>query len=216
MAEAPTRGTKAVPTKVTWDDRVERLYQAWLRRVAAAESGHRRMSGQMWHRYLALGLPVVVLTTIVGTSVFASLATNENGDPTASVRVRVIVGSVSILAAVLSSLQTFLRYGVRSEGHRVAAMRYEALRRDMTKNLALPPDARGDPVRELDGVRQRLDRYAKESPTIGEHQWRQLERKFHLSRVPPDPPWTPDTIRIPEPETSEPAPERTTGGQDGR
>jgi hypothetical protein len=205
-----------VPAKVVWDDRVEHLYQAWLRRVAAAESGHRRMSGQMWRRYLALGIPVVVLTTIVGTSVFASLATNENGDPATSIRVRVIVGTVSLLAAVLSSLQTFLRYSVRSEGHRIAAMRYEALRRDMAKNLALPPIARGDPVRELDSVRQRLDRYAKESPTIGERQWRQLEQQFHLSRVPPDPAWGPGTITIPEPETPDPATHDMTGGQDGR
>jgi hypothetical protein len=216
MAEAPTRGRRDVPPKVTWDDRVEHLYESWLRRVAAAESGHRRMSGQMWRRYLALGLPVVVLTTIVGTSVFASLAADENGNSAASPRVRVLVGTVSLLAAVLSSLQTFLRYGVRSEGHRIAAMRYEALRRDMTKTLAMPPEARGDPVREVDSVRQRLDRYAKESPTIGEHQWKQLEREFHLSRVPPDPRWIPDTITIPEPETPDPVTDDPTGGQDGR
>ena len=212
MAEAPTRRAKTV----TWDEPVEQLYRSWLRRVAAAESGHRRMAGQMWHRYLALGIPVVVLTTIVGTSVFASLTTNESGDPSTSVQVRVIVGTVSLLAAVLSSLQTFLRYSVRSEGHRVAAMRYEALRRDMTKTLALPPGSRGDAVRELDSVRQRLDRYAKESPTIGEHLWRQLEERFHLSRVPPDPLWPPDTITIPEPATSGAGSPDTTGGQDGR
>jgi hypothetical protein len=214
MAEAPTRGRRDVPPKVAWDDRVEHLYESWLRRVAAAESGHRRMSSQMWRRYLALGLPVVVLTTIVGTSVFASLASDEGG--AAPTWVRVTVGTVSLLAAVLSSLQTFLRYSVRAEGHRIAAMRYEALRRDMTKTLALPPDARGDPVREVDGVRQRLDRYAKESPTIGEHQWKRLEREFHLSRVPPDPRWTPDTITIPEPETPDPVSHDSTGGQDGR
>jgi len=212
MAEPLTHRTKAA----VWDDRVEHLYRTWLRRVAAAESGHRRMSGQMWNRYLALGIPVVVLTTIVGTSVFASLTTNGDGDPATSIKVRVIVGTVSLLAAVLSSLQTFLRYSVRSEGHRVAAMRYEALRRDMTKTLALPPGPRGDPVRELDSVRQRLDRYAKESPTIGERRWRALEKQFHLSRVPPDPPWAPGTITIPEPETPDRASDEMTGGRDGR
>jgi hypothetical protein len=212
VAEASTRRTKTV----AWDDRVEHLFRSWLRRVAAAESGHRRMAGQMWHRYLALGIPVVVLTTVVGTSVFASLSTTEGGDSTTSIQVRVIVGTVSLLAAVLSSLQTFLGYSVRSEGHRVAAMRYEALRRDMTKTLALPPGSRGDPVRELDSVRQRLDRYAKESPTIGERHWRRLEERFHLSRVPPDPPWPPDTITIPEPESASGVSHDMMGGQDGR
>lgn len=75
-----------------------------------------------------------------------------------------------MLAAVLSSLQTFLRYATRAEGHRFA-LRYETLRRDMATTLALPPEDRGAPDRSLDSVRQRMDRYAKQSPTIGERTW---------------------------------------------
>ncbi len=65
-------------------------------------------------------------------------------------------------------------------------------------------------------MNMRLDRYAKESPTIGERHWRQLERQFHLSRVPPDPVWTPDTITIPESEMPDPTSNDMAGGQDGR
>jgi hypothetical protein len=171
------------------------------------------MADRMRHRYLFLGVPVVALTTIVGTSVFASLQ-----DANVSATVRVIVGSTSILAAVISSLQTFLRYGARSEGHRVAAIRYETLRRDMAKVLALPPSARTPAVRQLDSVRQRMDRYAKESPIIGERLWSKLERQFHLSRVPPDPPWARRTIRIPEAHTRRRAAGESlaTGASDGR
>jgi hypothetical protein len=205
VAEAPPRIAKPAPTnaKVPWDERIERLYRSWLRRASAAEAGHRWMSAHMWRRYLTLAIPVIVLTTILGTSAFASLTSTKSG---ASVGVRVIVGCMSILAAALSSLQTFLRYGNRSEGHRLAALRYEALRRDMTRTLALPPHARANPESALREVQSNLTKYANQSPAISERRWRKLEEQFHLSKVPPDPEWTPETITIPEPGTPDPAP----------
>jgi hypothetical protein len=213
VGRTPARSVKETLPGASWDDEVERLYQSWLRRVAAAEAGHRLMADRMRHRYLFLGVPVVVLTTIVGTSVFASLQ-----DAKVSTTIRVCVGSTSILAAVISSLQTFLRYGMRSEGHRVAAIRYETLRRDMAEVLAMPRPARAAAERQLDSARQRMDRYAKESPTIGERLWAKLERQFRLSRVPPDPPGTRRTVRIPEARTRTPATGEslTTGAADGR
>ncbi len=111
MSETPPRKT-ASPPKATWDDQIEQLFESWHRRVAAAEIGHRLMSDRMRNRSLALGIPVVVLTTVIGTSVFASLQKEH-----VSTAIRIAVGSISILAAVLSSLQTFMRYSTRAEGH---------------------------------------------------------------------------------------------------
>src|SRR5262245_37811152 len=201
MATTPRSETGEVPTsstraragaqKVEWSPSVEDLYESWHRRVAAAEHGHRIMADRMRRRHLLIGIPVVILTTLIGTSAFASISRAQgnsitflNVDPDI---VLVIVGSISVLAAVLSSLQTFLRYATRAEGHRIAALRYETLRRDIATTLALPRKARGSPDRDLDNVRGRMDRYAKESPTIGERMWGRLAIEFGLSTVPPDP-----------------------------
>jgi hypothetical protein len=141
------------------------------------------MADRLRRRYLALGIPVVILTTLVGTSAFASLEQSGGVDDWA----RALVGVISIAAAVLSSLQTFLRYATRSEGHRIGAIRYETLRRDMAKTLALPRKSRGNAEHNLEGVALRMDRYAKESPNIGERLWNELAKEYHLSSVPPDP-----------------------------
>jgi hypothetical protein len=194
VAATPTRRTKQAPLKVDWDDGVLHLYETWHRRVAAAETGHRLMADRLRRRHLGLGIPVVVFTTIVGTSVFASMEGANAGTA-----VLALVGGISLTAAVLSSLQTFLRYATRAEGHRIAAIRYETLRRDMAKMLAVPPEARGDSERALDSVRQRMDRYAKESPTFGERLWKRLADEFQLSRVPPDPHRAQRAVVIPEP-----------------
>jgi conflict system pore-forming effector with SLATT domain len=221
VAGTPTRNSKdgpraapspkPAPPKATWDDQLEELLRSWHRRVAAAEAGHRVMADRMRRRYLMLGVPVVILTTIVGTSVFASIQ-----DAKVATWIRVVVGSVSLLAAVISSLQTFLRYGMRAEGHRVAAIRYETLRRDMAAVLAIPRASRTEPIRQLDGVRNRMDRYAKESPTIGEREWNRLERTFHLSKVPPDPSWAGRTVHLPDSEDAALMGDSAEGGTDGR
>ena len=191
MASTPTRGARDTSPRFAWDDSVEDLYESWHRRVAAAEHGHRLMADRLRRRYLLLGIPVVIFTTLVGASAFASIS-KAHGNSIQGLEfdpdiVLVVVGTISVLAAVLSSLQTFLRYATRAEGHRIAALRYETLRRDMATTLALPREARGEPDKDLTSVRQRMDRYAKESPTIGERQWVRLSAEFDLSTVPPDP-----------------------------
>jgi hypothetical protein len=197
MATTPTRAQKDV-----WSPSLERLYGSWHRRVAAAEHGHRLMADRLRRRYFLLGIPVVVFTTLVGTSAFASMQnasanniTTRNAD---SDVVLLLVGGISVLAAVLSSLQTFLRYSTRAEGHRIAALRYETLRREMAETLALEPGRRGQADRTLDSARNRMDRYAKESPTIGERMWAHLAKQFHLATVPPDPAGPRDPVVIPE------------------
>ncbi len=75
VATTPTRRTtRDTAPKFVWDDSVEDLYASWHRRVAAAEHGHRLMADRLRRRYLLLGIPVVVLTTLVGTSAFASIS----------------------------------------------------------------------------------------------------------------------------------------------
>jgi hypothetical protein len=105
---------------------------------------------------------------------------------------------------------------MRAEGHRVAAIRYETLRRDMAAVLAIPRASRTEPIRQLDGVRNRMDRYAKESPTIGEREWNRLERTFHLSKVPPDPSWAGRTVHLPDSEDAALMGDSAEGGTDGR
>jgi hypothetical protein len=162
-----------------WDESREQQFLEWYRRVCAAEQGHRRRAGAYNRRHLWLGIPVVVFSTIVGTSVFASLQDSQ----VHYFGLRVAIGVVSVLAAVLSSLQTFLGYAQRSERHRIASLRYESLRRAMEPKLATPSGARGDANAALQDVRAKLDRYGKESPQIGVKMWSALEKEFGVQGV---------------------------------
>ena len=71
---------------------------------------------------------------------------------------RLLIGTISILAAVLAAIQTFLRFAERSERHAQAADWYASIRREIEEVLALPADKRGDPKKVLDALRKEFNK----------------------------------------------------------
>jgi len=100
-----------------------------------------------------------LITAIVGTSVFASIAAQA-----ISVEAKVVVGLLSVLAAVLSSLQTFFKYSERAEKHRAFAARFGSVRRELEVLFA---EGVASQERNYVGVlREKLDRLAEEAPHV--------------------------------------------------
>jgi hypothetical protein len=154
------------------------LLQDWATRAAASASTHNLIAGRLARYNVTLGVPVVMFSTFVGTSVFAML--QHQG----SVEFRIWVGMISVAAAVLASLQTFLRFAERAEKHRVAATRWEALRREIAEMISLHPgypESRGDPKSYLDSLRERMDRLSDDSPAMGERTWIRGQKRFGLT-----------------------------------
>jgi hypothetical protein len=70
-----------------------------------------------------LGVPVAVTTTAVGTTIFSTFSDNPD------VKLRIGTGLLSLLAAVLASLQTFFKFSEHQQKHLQAGAQYGALRR---------------------------------------------------------------------------------------
>lgn len=66
-----------------------------------------------------LGVPAIILSAVVGTTVFASLETQVDTS------LKIILGLISITSAVLASLQTFYNFAGLAESHRLAGVKYE-------------------------------------------------------------------------------------------
>ena len=145
--------------RARWDGRTKQLLDDWHERATTAQFGHQRQAERTRMKGIALGLPVVIMTTLVGTSAFATL-----GDATTD-RAKVVVGSFSIIAAVLASMQTFLGYSQTAERHRIAASRYANSRRAIEVALT-----RHD-ASAVDGIRSEMDKVGGASPQIGTKIW---------------------------------------------
>lgn len=133
----------------------EQVLAEWYERVAITQRAHYLSADHFGGRKYWLGIPAVILSTLVGTSVFATVQKQPE------FWLQITVGLASVTAAVLASLQTFLGYSERAEKHRLAGAKYGAMGRELEQLLA----ATSPPSQEvISEVRKRLDALAEESP----------------------------------------------------
>lgn len=155
--------------------------ESWLVGVRLSHLGHFRAASRCVKLHQALGVPVTIFTTVVGTTVFSSLGQSPN---TALI---ILTGLLSITAAILSSLQTFLGFSANAERHKLAAIKYGMLRRELEQFLE-DPDESADVLREFSqNFRVRWDAVDQESLPIPEriHQAAivQLKKSFDEERA---------------------------------
>jgi hypothetical protein len=134
------------------------LLELWLKRLQLLEACHYEAAIPFTRGHLGLGIPMTILTTVVGTTVFATM--EKSVDKTTTI----VVGSISVLAAILAGLQTFLQLGSRAAGHRSLAIKIGPTRRLIEQLLIGDPNQLPDDT--VSSVRVQIDQLASESQTI--------------------------------------------------
>lgn len=133
---------------------IKEVLDDWYNRVSITQRAHYLSADHFGRRKYWLGIPAVVLSTLVGTAVFASLQKQPE------FWLQIAIGLASVLAAVLAGLQTFLGYTERAEKHRIAGAKYGALGREL--EILRASDQVSNET--IENIRKRLDVLALESP----------------------------------------------------
>ncbi len=84
----------------------------WYERSSVVAVGHYRAALRYARIHLALTIPTIILSAAVGTAVFATLQQQS------CFWLQFIVGAMSVIAAILTALQSTLRYQELAEKHR--------------------------------------------------------------------------------------------------
>ena len=114
-------------------------------------------------KFHALQLPIIVLSTLTGVSSFAT----ESYVPLEAQKVfTAIVGSLNIFAGILGTLLSFLRYSEIYESHRIAALGWSKLGRNIEIELSLQDKKRNNCRDFLKVCRAEYDRLLESSPMI--------------------------------------------------
>lgn len=150
---------------------VSLLLKAWERRVVIGLDAHYDASRYYIRRNYWIGIPAVTFATIVGTTVFATL------EKEVQLEARIAVGLLSIGAAVLSGLQTFLGYSEKSEKHRVIGARYGAIAREIEQLMTVPSDHWIENRKALDLIRKQIDAIALEAPSLPDRLWAEAKTR---------------------------------------
>lgn len=139
----------------------------WYERISIVAVGHYRAALRFSRLHFWIALPTVVLSAAVGTAVFATLQQQS------AFWLQFVVGAMSVLAAILTALQSTLRYQELAEKHRDAGAKYNALGREIELMITL---READPDK-INNLRVRIDSLALESPHIPQAVHKHMDSK---------------------------------------
>jgi len=159
----------------SWTPELEQLLSTWHRRMDACQHAYYLEAERYKRWHFWLGVPAVILSTVVGTAVFATLENQAVG-----IMPRVIVALVSIAAAVLAGLQTFLRLSEMAAAHAQAGDWYAAIKRDIEQLRALRREERGSAKACTDTLRKEMNKAGQKSPELRESLWMDIARRYGL------------------------------------
>ena len=155
----------------------EHLLHEWLHRARLGQHSHHE-AGKHYRRVnYWFALPIVVVTTTMGTAAFATLAAHASANWT------IVFGVASIAVAVLAALQTHLGYAERAEKHKNLGAQYGVVRRCIEAVLAVPYDGRGRPADVLDRIRQALDAIGDDSDPVPRRIFERTLRRLDGSQL---------------------------------
>lgn len=130
------------------------VLQRWLKRARESQLSHQLMAENLQSIHRWLGMLTIGITAIAGaTTLLATL-----GDVS-----KVLLALFTLIAAILSSLHTFLKLEDRINLHRVSGAGYSHVRRKL--ELASALDA-GEQASRLKEAESELNRLASESPNV--------------------------------------------------
>jgi hypothetical protein len=142
-------------------DDARRLVLVWYRRARIAQIAHSRAAAGARGVSLLLGAPAAALSALVGSAVLADVASG----------LQVLVGMLALLAAVLVSIQTFVRMDDRARDHETASRAFGRVRRQLGQLGATGGQDRNALEAGLTAAREAYDLAAEGTPTVPDRIW---------------------------------------------
>lgn len=123
------------------------VLQRWLKRSRESQLSHQLMAEHLSSVHRSLGVLTICITAIAGTTTL--LATL--GDVS-----KILLALFTLLAAVLASLQTFLKLEERTNLHRITGASYGHVRRKLELAMALDSSEKENRLKEAESELNKL------------------------------------------------------------
>lgn len=149
------------PERDFWKNEEEHLLKEWADKAQCYYWMHLRAHRAYKKRYTLFTIPVIVISTITGTANFAQ-GMFGNYQTMATI----IIGSMNILAGIITTIYQFLKVAELNEGHRAAALSWAKFHEYIKIELAKNPLDRERPSKVLKYCAQQYDHLIEFSPII--------------------------------------------------
>ncbi len=152
----------------------EGLLRGWDEGVRILDMANIMASKRCSRANDVIGVLVLVTTTFVGSTIFATLGTS------AKTTVQVVAGVVSFVAVALAGIQKFFGFETRAIKHKEAAQIYGSIRMDIQILLAELADGTSANLdKRITDIKTRWDELEKTAPTVPEGIYQKCRKICH-------------------------------------
>ena len=167
---------RQIQPPVGWHSALEDYFAGIGERANSLAWAHKQAESKYAAARAYIEVPCICLGVING-AVSVGSSSLFGDSPYASVG----VGAVALITALLSTINSYYAFGKRQEGHRIAAVQYGKLFRELAVVLSLPRSERTDPTTLLTSVRDQYDRLAESAPILPTDIIAAYRVKFHTA-----------------------------------
>ena len=145
-----------------WSFEHDELLSNWSDKAACYTWMHDATQRKFRKINMNLGIPVIVLSTISGTANFGISTIFPAGFNYGNA----VIGTLSLITGVISTVSNFLGYAQSEEAHRIAGVQWSKFKRSIETELSINPNERKDASEFIKYSKAELDRLMEQSPTI--------------------------------------------------
>jgi hypothetical protein len=157
--------TQIVTSRIEWTPEHEQILIEWADKAMCYRWLHSKSHAMFSHLNTWYTIPVIILSTLTGTANFAQDRVPINFQT----YFVMMVGSLNILAGIITTIQQFLKITQLNEAHRVSSISWDKFYRNIKIELTKHPLERIDVKHMLKMSKEEFDRLMETSPSIPEN-----------------------------------------------
>ena len=145
-----------------WSDQHEQILIEWADKAICYRWLHAASHTLYSAKTKWFTIPVIIMSTLTGTANFAQ----ERVPPEYVQYYTIAVGTVNIIAGIITTIQQFLKINELNEAHRVASISWDKFYRNIKLELAKSRNERVQAYQMLKISKEEFDRLMETSPSI--------------------------------------------------
>ena len=173
----PVTNTPAAIVKPKiWHHQHEVILKEWAEISSSYRWLHYNSYRNNKNKHILFTLPVIIISTLTGTANFAQKSIPDNF----ATYFPIIIGSLNLIAAIISTCAQFLRIAELSEKHRASYLAFGKLYRNIKVELSLPVQCRNNNgIDFIKSCKSEFDRLLDNGALIDKKLLAEYESKFN-------------------------------------
>ena len=164
-----------------WEREEEVLLKDWAEKAMCYKWLHTKSNKKYSVINMKVTIPVIILSTITGTANFAQERIPQDYQSLYTM----IVGSLNIVAGVITTIAQYFKISEINEGHRIASLSWDKFSRNLRIQLTKRPKNREDCSILMKYAKDEFDRLMEISPDIPDEIILEFKNKFCKGDVDP-------------------------------